>query len=142
MIRGSIPALVTPFRDGAVDMAAFADFVDWQISEGSTGLVPCGTTGESPTLSHAEHYAVIRRTVEVAARPRAGDRRLRIERHGDGNRPYAHADKRRRRCRAGRRALLQQADPGRAARAFPRARETVRRCRSSSTTSRAARWPT
>jgi 4-hydroxy-tetrahydrodipicolinate synthase len=65
--RGSIPALVTPFKDGAVDLATFSDFVEWQISEGSTGLVPCGTTGESPTLSHVEHYAVITRTVEVAA---------------------------------------------------------------------------
>ncbi|MFZ4688982.1 MAG: 4-hydroxy-tetrahydrodipicolinate synthase [Polymorphobacter sp.] len=64
--RGSIPALVTPFRDGAVDLDGFAAFVEWQICEGSAGLVPCGTTGESPTLSHAEHYAVITRTVEVA----------------------------------------------------------------------------
>jgi 4-hydroxy-tetrahydrodipicolinate synthase len=66
-IRGSIPALVTPFRGGAVDFDALAAFIDWQIAEGTTGLVPCGTTGESPTLSHAEHYAVITRTVEVAA---------------------------------------------------------------------------
>ena len=68
MFQGSIPALVTPFKDGAVDFDALATFVDWQITEGSTGLVPCGTTGESPTLSHAEHYAVITRTVEVAAK--------------------------------------------------------------------------
>ena len=66
-IRGSIPALVTPFRGGAVDFDALAAFIEWQIAEGTTGLVPCGTTGESPTLSHAEHYAVITRTVEVAA---------------------------------------------------------------------------
>jgi 4-hydroxy-tetrahydrodipicolinate synthase len=66
-ISGSIPALVTPFRHGKVDFDAFAAFVEWQIAEGSTGLVPCGTTGESPTLSHAEHYDVITRTVEVAA---------------------------------------------------------------------------
>jgi 4-hydroxy-tetrahydrodipicolinate synthase len=66
MIKGSIPALVTPFRDGAVDFDALASFVEWQIAQGSDGLVPCGTTGESPTLSHAEHYAVITRTVEVA----------------------------------------------------------------------------
>ncbi len=65
--QGSIPALVTPFKDGAVDFEAFAAFVEWQIAEGSTGLVPCGTTGESPTLSYAEHYDVITRTVEVAA---------------------------------------------------------------------------
>ncbi len=63
---GSIPALVTPFKDGAVDLDGFAAFVDWQIAEGSSGLVPCGTTGESPTLSIAEHYTVITRCVEVA----------------------------------------------------------------------------
>jgi 4-hydroxy-tetrahydrodipicolinate synthase len=66
MFQGSIPALVTPFRDGSLDLDAFAKFVEWQITEGSTGLVPCGTTGESPTLSHPEHYAVITHTVEVA----------------------------------------------------------------------------
>ena len=66
-IKGSIPAMVTPFRDGAVDLDALAAFIDWQIAQGSSGLVPCGTTGESPTLSHAEHYAVITRTVEIAA---------------------------------------------------------------------------
>ena len=66
MFHGSIPALVTPFRDGAIDHKALAAFVDWQIAEGSTGLVPCGTTGESPTLSLAEHYAVIATTVEAA----------------------------------------------------------------------------
>lgn len=65
-IRGSMPALVTPFRDGAVDLDAFAAFVDWQIGEGSHALVPVGTTGESPTLSHEEHYAVITACVEVA----------------------------------------------------------------------------
>jgi 4-hydroxy-tetrahydrodipicolinate synthase len=68
MIQGSIPALVTPFRGGKVDLDAFARFVDWQVAEGSSGLVPCGTTGESPTLSHAEHYAVITATVEIAAK--------------------------------------------------------------------------
>jgi 4-hydroxy-tetrahydrodipicolinate synthase len=66
MFQGSIPALVTPFRDGAVDLDAFAAFVEWQIAQGSHGLVPVGTTGESPTLNHDEHYAVITRTVEVA----------------------------------------------------------------------------
>ncbi len=67
MFHGSIPALVTPFRDGAVDHKALTAFVDWQIAEGSTGLVPCGTTGESPTLSLVEHYAVIETTVQAAA---------------------------------------------------------------------------
>ena len=65
-IKGSYTALVTPFRDGKVDEKAFADFVEWQISEGSHGLVPCGTTGESPTLSHAEHHRVVELCIEVA----------------------------------------------------------------------------
>ena len=68
MFYGSIPALVTPFRDGAVDDAALARFVDWQIESGSTALVPCGTTGESATLTIDEHNHVIALTVEAAAR--------------------------------------------------------------------------
>lgn len=69
MYQGSIPALVTPFtNEGAVDEQAFAAHVEWQISEGSTGLVPVGTTGESPTLSHDEHKRVVELCVEVAAR--------------------------------------------------------------------------
>jgi len=66
MFKGSMTALVTPFRNGKVDEKAFADFVDWQIKEGSHGLIPCGTTGESPTLSHAEHDRVIEICIEVA----------------------------------------------------------------------------
>ncbi|MCC4245835.1 4-hydroxy-tetrahydrodipicolinate synthase [Stappia indica] len=66
MFKGSIPALVTPFRNGAVDEKAFQEFVDWQIKEGSHGLVPVGTTGESPTLSHAEHKRVIELCIEAA----------------------------------------------------------------------------
>ncbi|MCJ8240202.1 4-hydroxy-tetrahydrodipicolinate synthase [Peteryoungia algae] len=67
MYQGSIPALVTPFTDaGAVDEQAFAAHVEWQISEGSSGLVPVGTTGESPTLSHDEHKRVVELCVEVA----------------------------------------------------------------------------
>src|ERR687894_2007850 len=57
--KGSITALVTPFKDGAVDEAAFRAFINWQIEEGTSGLVPVGTTGESPTLSHKEHDRVI-----------------------------------------------------------------------------------
>ena len=69
MFKGSIPALVTPFTEtGAVDEAAFADHVEWQIAEGSDGLVPVGTTGESPTLSHSEHKRVVELCVEVSAR--------------------------------------------------------------------------
>ena len=63
---GSYTALLTPFRQGAVDERAFQELVAWQIAEGTEGLVPCGTTGESPTLSHAEHKRVIELTVEVA----------------------------------------------------------------------------
>jgi len=67
MLRGSLTALVTPFRkDGSLDEKAFRDFVEWQIAEGTNGLVPVGTTGESPTLSHDEHREVVRICVEVA----------------------------------------------------------------------------
>ncbi|MFG1296743.1 4-hydroxy-tetrahydrodipicolinate synthase [Xanthobacter sp. V13C-7B] len=65
--RGSFTALVTPFRDGALDEKAFRAFVDWQIAEGTHGLVPVGTTGESPTLTHEEHNQVVAWTVEQAA---------------------------------------------------------------------------
>ncbi len=66
MLRGSITALITPMRDGAVDEKAFASFVEWQISEGTHGLVPVGTTGESPTVSHEEHHRVVEICIEVA----------------------------------------------------------------------------
>ena len=67
MLRGSITALLTPFANGAVDEKAFSNFVDWQIKEGSHGLVPVGTTGESPTVTHEEHRRVVEICVEVAA---------------------------------------------------------------------------
>ena len=66
MFFGSIPALVTPFAAGRVDLALFRDFVEWQIDEGSTALVPCGTTGEAATLTDDEHRRLIEVTVEVA----------------------------------------------------------------------------
>lgn len=66
MFSGSIPALVTLFRDDAVDEAAYKAFVDWQVREGSSALVPCGTTGESATLSYDEHYRAIDLCVEAA----------------------------------------------------------------------------
>lgn len=66
MFRGSITALVTPFKDGALDEKRFQDFVEWQIAEGSNGLVPVGTTGESPTLSHDEHKRVVELCIEAA----------------------------------------------------------------------------
>jgi 4-hydroxy-tetrahydrodipicolinate synthase len=67
MFQGSYPALVTPFRDGAIDVDALKKLVEWHIEEGSNGLVPVGTTGESPTLSHQEHEAVVETVVSAAA---------------------------------------------------------------------------
>jgi 4-hydroxy-tetrahydrodipicolinate synthase len=67
MFSGSIPALVTPFRNGEVDEDAFRRLVSWQIAEGSSALVPCGTTGENATLSYDEHYRVISLCIEEAA---------------------------------------------------------------------------
>lgn len=68
MFSGSIPALITPFQNGAVDEDAFVRFVKWQIDEGSSGLVPVGTTGESPTVTHEEHRRIIELAVEAAAK--------------------------------------------------------------------------
>lgn len=67
MIKGSIPALVTPFKNGELDLDTLKKLVEWQIEEGSSGLVPVGTTGESPTLTHEEHEAVIEAVVKFAA---------------------------------------------------------------------------
>ncbi len=64
--QGSITALITPFKDGSVDEHAFRKFVEWQIDQGTHGLVPCGTTGESPTLDHDEHRRVIELCIEAA----------------------------------------------------------------------------
>ena len=64
MLRGSLTALITPFANGAVDEKAFSALVDWQIAEGTTGLVPMGTTGENPTVTHEEH----RRVIEICVR--------------------------------------------------------------------------
>lgn len=67
MFSGSIPALVTPFRDGSLDERALRRLIDWQIEQGSSALVACGTTGEASTLSNAEHHRVIEITIEQAA---------------------------------------------------------------------------
>ncbi|WP_037372140.1 4-hydroxy-tetrahydrodipicolinate synthase [Salipiger mucosus] len=67
MLKGSMPALVTPLKDGQVDFDTLKHLVEWHIAEGSHGLVPVGTTGESPTLTHEEHEAVIACVVEAAA---------------------------------------------------------------------------
>ena len=66
MFSGSIVAIVTPFRNGKVDERAFGDLIEWQLANGTNGIVPCGTTGESATLTHDEHHRVVRLTVEVA----------------------------------------------------------------------------
>jgi len=67
MIKGSIPALVTPFKNGALDLVTLKKLVEWHVAEGSSALVPVGTTGESPTLSHAEHREVVEQVVTIAA---------------------------------------------------------------------------
>src|SRR3954454_3874977 len=64
--KGSFTALVTPFQNGSVDETAFRSLVDWQIAEGTDGLVPVGTTGESPTLSHDEHNRVVEWCIDQA----------------------------------------------------------------------------
>ena len=68
MFTGSLVAIVTPFRQGKVDERALAELIEWQISTGTSGIVPCGTTGESATLSHDEHNRVIELTVEIVHR--------------------------------------------------------------------------
>ena len=68
MFKGSIPALITPFKNGEVDYDSLEKLVEWQISEGSSGLVAVGTTGESPTLSHDEHKSVIKSIVNTASK--------------------------------------------------------------------------
>ncbi|WP_420586002.1 4-hydroxy-tetrahydrodipicolinate synthase [Ruegeria sp.] len=67
MFKGSMPALVTPFENGELDLKTLKHLVEWQIKEGSTGLVPVGTTGESPTLSHDEHETVVEEVVKASA---------------------------------------------------------------------------
>ncbi len=66
MLKGAFSALVTPFKNGAVDEEKYREFIEWQIQEGIDGLVPCGTTGESATLSHEEHEKVIRICIDQA----------------------------------------------------------------------------
>lgn len=65
MFKGSIVAIVTPFKDGKVDEKALGDLIEWHIAEGTAGIVPCGTTGESATLEYDEHHRVIEHTIEV-----------------------------------------------------------------------------
>jgi len=67
-LRGSLVAIITPFRNGTLDEKAFGDLIEWQIANGTDGIVPCGTTGESATLTHEEHKRVVELTVEVVKR--------------------------------------------------------------------------
>ena len=66
MFKGSLPALVTPFKNGQLDLDALKHLVEWHVAQGSSGLVPVGTTGESPTLSHEEHHIVVAEVIKVA----------------------------------------------------------------------------
>ena len=65
MFQGSIPALITPFKNGKIDYESFYKIIEWSLSEGSHGFVPCGTTGESPTLSHEEHIKVVDECIRI-----------------------------------------------------------------------------
>ena len=67
MFRGSIVALITPFRNGGLDESAYRALIEWQINEGTEALVPCGTTGESPTLDHSEHKRIVEICIQAAA---------------------------------------------------------------------------
>ena len=121
MFTGSMPALVTPFKDGAVDFDALKKLVDWHVDQGSNGLVPVGTTGESPTLTPRRTPRRGRGGGEGRRRPSAGDRRRGVQQHRRGDRADPARRTRGRAGGAGRHALLQQADPARPDRAFHRA---------------------
>ena len=138
--RGSFTALVTPFKNGSVDEQVFRGLVEWQIAEGTNGLVPVGTTGESPTLSHEEHKLVVewcvdqaKARVPVIAGAGSNSTREAIElaKHAE----TAGA----RRRRAGRDPLLQQADARGDVPSTSRRSTTRSASRSSSTTFRRAR---
>ena len=65
MFKGSIPALITPFQKGEIDYLAFSNIIEWSINQGTHGFVPCGTTGESPTLTHIEHNKIVEECVRI-----------------------------------------------------------------------------
>ena len=89
MFRGSIVALVTPFRNGRIDEDALQSLVEWHIAEGSHGLVPVGTTGESPTVSHDEHHRVVDLVIEAAAGRLPVIAGCRIEQYGRSDQPFS-----------------------------------------------------
>lgn len=88
MFRGTFTALVTPFRDGAIDVAAFEKLIESQIAAGISGVVAVGTTGESPTLSHEERQELIRLAIATAKKTVPGSRRHRFQRHAARGRRY------------------------------------------------------
>ena len=138
MFRGSFTALITPFKGGAVDEKAFQQLVEWQIAEGTHGLVPVGTTGESPTLSHDEHKQVVELCVEGRQEARARHRRRRLQLDRGGHRLHAPRQEGRR----GRRRCTPPATTTsrrrRGSSATSRRSATRSTCRSSSTTCRCA----
>ena len=113
MFNGALSAIVTPFRDGEVDERALRDHIEWQIQCGIDGIVPCGSTGESATLTHAEHERVIKIAIEQTRRrvPVVAGTGSNCHRRGDSAHDRGARDGRRR--RAADLALLQQAHPGR-----------------------------
>ena len=114
MFTGTGTALVTPFRrDGSLDEPTLRKLIKRQIDAGIDFLVPCGTTGESPTLTHEEHLRVVEIAVELAKGTRAGSRRRRRLQHRRSHRAGARACRNRSRRNSFRHALLQQADAGR-----------------------------
>ena len=137
--RGSFTALVTPFKNGSLDEAAFRALVNWQIAEGTNGLVPVGTTGESPTVSHDEHKRVVEWCIDEAKGRGARDRRRRLQFDQGSDRTRRARREGGRRCGAGGDAVLQQADPGRHVPALQGDQRRDRHSDSSSTTSRRAR---
>ena len=140
--RGSFTALVTPFKNGSLDEKAFRDLVDWQIAEGTNGLVPVGTTGESPTLSHDEHKQVVEWCVDQAKGrvPVIAGAGSNSTKEAVESRPACREGGRRR--GAGRHALLQQADPGRALSALQGDQRRHRHPDHHLQYSRRARWST
>ena len=143
MFKGSLVALITPFRDQELDEAAFQEHVAWQIGQGTHGLVPCGTTGESPALARRRAEAAdraLRRGRQGQAGP--GHRRNRHELDRAHDRVDPAGEGGGRRCGADRLPLLQQADAGRALSAFQGGPRLPSICRSLSTTFRAARRST
>ena len=114
MFKGSLVALITPFRDGAVDETAFQEHVAWQLGQGTHGLVPIGTTGECPALEEEEQERLIALTRRGRQGPGAGHPRHRLQLDRAYDPRDQGREKGRRRRGAGRLPLLQQADPGRA----------------------------